>query len=263
MPLLYESVVPLNRRDHRNWRAKSTNRATWLASQNIIPLTVDEFRRAQHHYPIVFSTGPDPVPLALMGLVPGANAFVDGEGVVAEGAYLPAYARRYPFLLAKLTPDAGESSLCFDPASDLVGAFDEGAELFQGDRPTEACQNILQFCEDFDGAGVRTRAFVSELVKRELLVDAETAVRQDASGPAEIFRGFQIIDEGKLHKLRGNLFGQWARSGFLQLVYAHLFSLDMMSELAARRNQSGAIVVREVEERTGRALMDRQPVDAA
>ena len=71
--------------------------------------------------------------------------------------YIPAYMRRYPFLLARLRPDSDELSLCFDPTSGAVGEFDEGEPLFDGDQPSEATKAILQFCEQFETAGQRTR----------------------------------------------------------------------------------------------------------
>jgi hypothetical protein len=62
-----------------------------------------------------------------MGMNEGVNVFVDNEGGFAQnGMYIPAYIRRYPFMLAKLHPDAQELSLCFDPTTDLIGAFEEG-----------------------------------------------------------------------------------------------------------------------------------------
>ena len=89
------------------------------SAQHAIPLTVDEFPLVQRHMPIVFSVGDDPVPLALMGLNEGVNVFVDDDGKLTENrCYVPAYVRRYPFMLARLRPDTDELSLCFDPTSD-------------------------------------------------------------------------------------------------------------------------------------------------
>src|SRR3546814_2527106 len=66
--------------------------------------------------PIVFTLGDDAIPIALMGLNEGVNVFVDGEGTITEkNLYIPAYIRRYPYMLARLRPDAQELSLCFDP----------------------------------------------------------------------------------------------------------------------------------------------------
>ena len=51
------------------------------------------------------------------------------------------------------SPTREELSLCFDPESDLIGEFDEGLPLFDGDKPTENLNGILKFCEDFEVAG--------------------------------------------------------------------------------------------------------------
>ena len=106
LPLFYNDLMPLNSRDHGSWHARAADKAVWLAGQHAVPLTVEEFPMTQRHFPIVFSSGENPVPLALMGLNEGVNAFVSDDGTVEEGLYLPAYARRYPFLLAKLSRDS-------------------------------------------------------------------------------------------------------------------------------------------------------------
>jgi hypothetical protein len=138
LPLFYNDLMPLNSRDHANWRSRGIERAEFLRNAHAIPLTVDEFVEAQRDLPIVFSAGPDPLPLALMGLNEGVNTYVDENGKVNDPVYLPAYVRRYPFMLAKLQPDAEELSLCFDPTSGAVGDFADGQPLFESDaQPSE------------------------------------------------------------------------------------------------------------------------------
>ena len=68
--------MPLNSRDHNTWHARTVDKATWIGNQHAIPLTVDEFAQAQRHFPIVFSAGDNPVPLALMGLNENVNVSV-------------------------------------------------------------------------------------------------------------------------------------------------------------------------------------------
>src|SRR3546814_10394169 len=63
-----------------------------------------------------------------MGLNEGINTFVDDAGKLVNPVYVPAYIRRYPFLLAKLQPNSEELSLCFDPTSGALGKFDERSE---------------------------------------------------------------------------------------------------------------------------------------
>ena len=137
LPLFYNQLEPLSSSAHGAWKARRMESAPFLAQTHAVPLTVEEFALAQRHFPIVFSVGENPVPLALMGLNEGVNVFVDEEGKLTSDVYVPAYVRRYPFMLARLRSDVDELSLCFDPTADAVGAFEEGEALFEDDQPSE------------------------------------------------------------------------------------------------------------------------------
>jgi hypothetical protein len=239
LPIFYKDLAPLNRQDHAEWHTRPTDRAPWLIGQHAIPLTVEEFPMAQRHFPIIFSAGEDPVPLALLGMNEGINVFVDDEGQLNNPIYLPAYARRYPFMLAKLRPDSEELSLCFDPTSGLVGEFDEGQALFDGEEPSETTKAMLQFCEQFEIAGQKTAAFMAELKKHELLIDGELSLQIEGQEQPFTYRGFRMVDEKKLRDLRGDVLRGWNQSGLLPLVYAHLFSLDLVRDIFNRQVQLG------------------------
>ncbi len=239
LPLFYQDLMPLNSRDHAAWKSRQTDKATWLADQHAVPLTAEEFPEASRHYPIIFSAGENSVPLALMGLNEGVNVFLDAEGKLTENVYVPAYVRRYPFLLAKLRPDSEELSLCFDPTCDLVGEHDEGNALFDGENPTEATQGLLDFCRQFEEAGLRTQNFVEELEKHKLLMDGEVAIQQEGTEQPFIYRGFKMVDEAKLRELRGDVLRTMNQNGMLAMIYAHLFSLQLIREIFGRQVQAG------------------------
>jgi hypothetical protein len=95
LPLLFNDLAPLSSVDHATWKLKQADTAPFLAKQHAIPVTIDEFAAVQRYYPIVFSVGENPVPLALMGLNEGVNTFVDDEGKLIDQVYVPAYVRRY------------------------------------------------------------------------------------------------------------------------------------------------------------------------
>ena len=239
LPLFYKDLMPLNSRDHAAWSSRITENATWMVGQHAIPLTAEEFVHASRNYPIVFSIADSPVPLALMGLNEGVNTFFDDDGKLNTPVYVPAYARRYPFMLAKLTPDTEELSLCFDPTSNLIGDFKDGVTLFDGDQPSESCKATLDFCRNFEEAGFRTQAFVDELVKHDLLMDGEAAIQQAGVEQPFVYRGFQMVDENKLKEVRGDVLRGWAQNGLLPLIYAHLFSLQLIREIFGRQVQAG------------------------
>lgn len=241
LPIMYNDLVPLNSKEHENWKALVVDKAAWVAGNNAIPLTVEEFPQAQRDFPIVFSQGDNPVPLALMGLNEGVNVFFEADGTPIGTPYVPAYIRRYPFLLVKLEQNTDNLSLCFDPTSDLLGAFDDGRELFDADKqPTKHTQDLLNFCQKFEEAGLKTRAFMDEIVKAGLLMDGEVAInRLDGSGQPYVYRGFQMINQDKMRELRGDQLRKWNESGLLPLIYAHLLSLDLLREIFAKQGTQG------------------------
>ena len=239
LPLFYNDLMPLNSRDHGNYKSRQTDQATWLAGQHAVPLTAEEFVEASRNYPIIFASGEGSVPLALMGLNEGVNVFLDEESRLRENVYVPAYVRRYPFLLAKLSPESEELSLCFDPTSDLVGELEDGAALFDGEAPTASTQGLLEFCKQFEEAGQRTQNFIAELEKHELLMDGEVAIQQEGQEQPFVYRGFKMVDEAKLRELRGDVLRTFNQSGILALIYAHLFSLQLIREIFGKQVMQG------------------------
>jgi hypothetical protein len=241
LPLFYNQLEPLSSSAHGAWKARRMESAPFLAQTHAVPLTVEEFALAQRHFPIVFSVGDNPVPLALMGLNEGVNVFVDDEGKLTSEVYVPAYVRRYPFMLARLRPEVDELSLCFDPSADAIGAFEEGEALFEDNQPSETTKQILGFCENFEQAGMQTGAFMKELADNKLLIDGEVSIQPDGSAQPFVYRGFQMISEDALKNLRGDVARKMIQSGLLPLVYAHLFSLSLIRDVFARQMQLGKV----------------------
>lgn len=248
LPILYKDLIPLNSNDHGKWSSRTVDKAPWIAGVHAIPLTVEEFPAAQRNFPIVFSAGDNPVPLALMGLNEGVNVFFQDDGTPNGTPYIPAYARRYPFLLAKIDPNSDTLSLCFDPTSDLIGEHDEGAALFDGEKqPTDHTKGLLQFCEKFEEAGNKTQLFVEELKKADLLMDGEVAInRNDEQDKPFVYRGFQMINQEKLAALRGDQLRKWSENGMLPLIYAQLFSIDLMRVVFSKQVEQGKVPERPV-----------------
>ena len=239
LPLFYNVLEPLSSNVHGNFKTRAADSAPFLAHAHAVPITVDEFVSAQRYYPIVFSVGDNPVPLALMGLNEGVNVFVDREGKLLGECYIPAYIRRYPFMLARLRPEADELSLCFDSQSGLVGDFEEGQPLFDNGQPSETTNALLKFCEEFELSAQRTNAFMKELTESDLLIDGEVSIQPSDSTQPFLYRGFRMVDENKMRELRGDTLRKMNQNGMLQLVMAHLFSLPTIREIFGKQVQQG------------------------
>ncbi len=240
LPLFYKDLVPLNSNEHATWSTRTLDDAKFMENAHAVPLTVEEFIAASRHYPVIFSAGDNPIPLAMMGLNEGVNIFMDDAGKFTTPVYVPAYIRRYPFMLARLNPENEELSLCFDPTSKAVGNFKkDSTPLFDGTAPSENTQAILKFCEDFERAGAQTQAFVQELVSEDLLMDGEVSIQQEGVEQPFIYRGFKMIDENKLRELTGEKLRKMNQSGMLPLIHAHMFSLQLMRDIFAQQVQQG------------------------
>jgi hypothetical protein len=242
LPMLYNNMVPLSSQEHRNWRVRPMQDLRILANVHALPLTVDEFPIAQRFFPIVFSSGQDSVPLALMGLNEGVNTFVDADGNWRDNTYLPAFMRRYPFLLARLSEQSEELSLCFDPTLGLLGDFEEGVRLFNDEGEAEQpVKDMLGFAEQFEIAAQRTTAFMKDLEETGLLEDGELTISHPSSEQPYVYRGFRMVNEEKLRDLRGDQLRKMSQNGMLTLLYAHLFSLSLTSEIFARQADQGKL----------------------
>lgn len=243
LPLFYKDLVPLNTNEHSGWKTRTLTSAKFMEGQHAIPLTIEEFVPASRNYPIIFSDSDNPVPLALMGMNEGVNVFMDDEGKFPDPIYIPAYVRRYPFLLARLRQDSEELSLCFDPTADALGDFaDEGATaLFDDGKPSENTKAILNFCENFEQAGAQTNAFMEELKKLDLLMPGEVAINQEGNAQPFVYRGFKMVDEEKLRNLTGDKLRKMNQNGMLPLIHAHLFSLQLVREVFGKQVQMGKL----------------------
>lgn len=242
LPILFNDLVPLSSEEHRDWRLAPQDRAEFLKPIHAVPLTVDEFVSAQHHVPIVFSVGDQSVPIALFGLNEGVNVFLDEEARFSSPEmYVPAYIRRYPFMLARLRADSDELSLCMDPTfTGLSEGGEDGQSLFDGDKPSELTTNILAFAEQYEQSAARTGAFIDELQKADLLMDGEVSIEVPGRQPF-VYRGFRMVNEEKLRDLRGDQLRKWNSSGILAMIYAHLFSLPLITVVFNRAANSGRV----------------------
>jgi len=221
MPMFYGAPRPLDRvRDGKMKLNRPTN-FKFAAKTNAIPLLVDEFPMAAAFYPIVFADGPLPVPAAVVGLKNDNNLFVTAEGNWVSGSYLPAYVRRYPFILMD-DPNNKQFVLCIDEKCDLLKENGEFS-LFEGEVPSAFTKSAMDFCAALRQQGDATDEFVKALKEHELLV-ANNAEIVTPDGNRFHLSGFLIIDPKKFEALPDSVILQWRKKGWLGLVYAQLLS---------------------------------------
>lgn len=221
LPLFYKKPRPLDRKLDGDKKLPRNVNYGFTATTNALPLVVEEFPIAAAHYPVVFIAGPTPIPAAIVGITADKNLFIDQSGHWMPGVYIPAYVRRYPFILVD-DPVNKQFLLCIDEESGMLSDHGE-IPLFSGEQPSEATQNALQFCTALRQQGEATDEFINALVKQNLLVE-QTLQLSMPNGEKNMVGGFMIVDEAKFNDMPDAVWTEWRRKGWVALVYAHLLS---------------------------------------
>jgi len=228
LPMFYSSIRPLDMERDANLHVSAPKHFRFAANTNAIPLLVDEFAMAAAHYPIVFAAGDQPVPAAVVGLKQDNNLFLDEEGLWLGGSYLPAYVRRYPFLLMD-DPDKKQYVLCIDETSDMLAEQGE-YDLFKDGKATAFTQSAMSFCATLRQQGEATDEFVKALKDYNLLMANDAQVDMPDGSKIQL-AGFQVIDPKKFDLLPDNVYLSWRRKGWIGLIYAHLLSSQRWQNL--------------------------------
>ena len=232
--LFYEKPVPLNVDVHLKVRLGSLGgNVGFAAKTNSIPLAAVEFIDTAREYPIAF-TGKDDGPLfpiALVGVRQNENLFITVDDRW-DGRYVPAFVRRYPFVLAE-KQDADDFNVYLDEAYAGFGAAD-GDRLFTDDgEHTPLLKQALEFLSNYQGEIKRTRLFVERLQSLDLLIPRVLEVVRNNEAPL-VLQGFSVVDEQRLAALGDAELLALARDGYLPLIYAHLGSLGNVTRLSER-----------------------------
>jgi hypothetical protein len=238
-PPMYGELLPLDREAHKNLRLDTSQVVlTRVAEQNSIFLAAVEFGDACKEYPIVFVRAGAPeadgkqavAPLAVLGLKPGSNLFVEGDKWT--GNYVPAYLRRYPFAMARVDDSGNNLAVCYD--SQWAG-FNEttGEALFKDGQPTEFLLNAKAFLENFEQETERTRLICNLLVEMDLLQDMRFEATLPNGEKLDV-EGFLALDEKKYQELPDDKVLQLHRNGLIAMLEMHRLSLTNMNRLAVR-----------------------------
>lgn len=240
--LFYDNIVALNRERHADLRLKPANGdCSFAANSHFMPLAGTEFYQAAADYPIVFAGDEsEPTPVALLGLREGHNAFVNTDGRWRNGTYVPAFVRRYPFVLAR--GEEGEQdnlTVCVDESyQGFTREEGEGEALFDSEgNQTPMLEKSVGFLQQYLAESERTRTFVKRLVELDMLVRRDVQIT-DAEGNSYVLRDFRVIEPKKLDELDDETVVELHKSGFLGWIHAHLVSMSRLERMPATINQA-------------------------
>ena len=232
----YERPVLLDRDRHRLRRVQPAAGYAFARKAHSVVLAGAEFGEAGKEYAIVFTRSPAAkvVPVAVLGLRAGDNLFVDDKGTW-DARYVPAFVRRYPFVLAEL-PGQASLAVCVDEAFPGWNVA-EGEALFDAEgKETAFLRNALEFLGQYQREHQRTEAFCARLDQLGLLkeMNARANLRD---GRAFTVDGLLVVDEQKLLALPDAQALELFRGGGLHLASLHLASLSNLQRLVDRMAQ--------------------------
>lgn len=186
-----------------------------------VPVLANELGTLANTLVVVFTNEENPKLVALLGR--SKNVVIDKD----YKGFMPAALLNYPFFL---TPIQDKNFICVDlDAKQLNG---KGEPLFDKDgKATKFMENLTKVMSNYNDMDIRTRIAVSEIKKTGILEDKELGVVIDGKEQT-IIRGFCIVNVQKLHELDDKTLADFARRGYLELIYSHLRSLNNLQLLA-------------------------------
>jgi hypothetical protein len=235
-PFGYNEIVPLYKNSRVRLPAAGTLPPFCLQS-NAIPLSYSEFGVACRDYPLAFTSsdgGRTFAAIAVLGMAGNENLFLL-DGKWDPSAYLPAYVRRYPFCMARVTLDSIEQAdrlICVEKTF----LADDGERMFDdAGGPLERWRPIDKLLNEYEADLERSQEMCAILADYTLL-EPFTLQAVLNEGGAMNLGGMYRVEEKKLEFLNAAQNRNLIKKGIMGRIYAHLLSLDNFARLLTRKS---------------------------
>ncbi|MDB5803198.1 MAG: sapC family protein [Betaproteobacteria bacterium] len=236
-PFGYQAIAPFL----RTQRVKLPPAGTlpgFTRRLNAMPVSFSEFSAACRDYPLVFSSndeGKTFAPVAVLGLTDRENLFARDDGW-APGAYVPAYVRRYPFCMTRVTVSGVEQNerlICVEEA--CIAEGNEGEAMFgDGTEPLPRWSTIEKLLQEYEADLERVREMCGIVADYGLL--EPFAMQANLNGGASMqLNGMYRVAESKLEFLNAGQHKNLLRKGIMGRIYLHLLSLENFARLLDRK----------------------------
>ena len=242
-PFGYTEVVPFLKSQKVRLLAPGQV-APFVQKGNAVPISHTEFQPIARHYPIVFTSGDAGkhfAAVAVLGLTQGENLFYD-NGSWASGTYVPAYARRFPFCMARVNVNKVEQKdrlICVEKSS-----LDDGGEsMFDGEgKPSDKWKGVERLLAEYEADLERTREMCDLLTDYGLLepFSMQATLRKEKGGGKMQLTGMHRVAEKNLENLNTAQIKNLMRKGYLARIYVHLLSLENFGRLLDRKGERAA-----------------------
>jgi len=237
LPLFYKNVIPLSKDQHSNYSVEPVKNYSFTRNTNSLYIAAIEFLKASKEYPIVFAESKDDTlfPVVILGLKNNQNLYIDKKGKWLAN-YIPAYIRRYPFILATSNEDGENFAVCIDKKFSGFNNKNKGQPLFDiKGGESDILKHSVNFLKEYQSHIQLTALFTSNIKALNILEPMQANIKLN-DGEKLALSGFMGINREKLKSLPADKLGELAISDHLELIYAHLNSLDNIDILFKRMN---------------------------
>ncbi len=234
-PLFYKKITALNKNQHGKLFIEPAKNFNHTRDTNSLYIAAVEFPRAAREYTIVFGqSGEEIFPVALLGLEKNRNLYLGKKGEWLAD-YIPAYVRRYPFILA--SGDEGKNfTVCIDESYSGFNTSKKGEPLFDDKgEETGLLKQSLDFLKDYQNNIQVTNIFCRNIKELGLLEPMQANIEKN--GKSQVIGGFLCINRDKLKSLSDDKISNLVKTDQMELIYAHLHSLGNLSRLVKGLNQ--------------------------
>jgi hypothetical protein len=238
-PYGFQEIVALTK-TQRVLLPKGATLPNVFRTMNPLPVSYAEFPIASRDYPLVFISadqGKSFLPMLILGFAAQQNLFVKSDNTWDPDFYIPAYVRRYPFCMTRVTVDgkeAPERVACVEKRA----ITDKGEKLFDDKgNPLPEWEARQKLLFEYEADLARTEEMCKLLAQHQLLEPFTMQAQPNQGEPLQL-TGMYRVAEAKLAELDAATLKDLVQKGVLGRIYAHLLSLENFQRLLGRRAET-------------------------
>ena len=154
------------------------------------------------------------------------------------GSYIPAYIRRYPFILVNADEQANSFAVCIDESYSGFNTGGEGDRLISDNgEHGEILANSVKFLEEFY-KHIQVTSTFCQVIADAGLVESMQANFSMKSGSTFSLAGLYCVPRNKIKALSAEQLNLFVDRDYLDLLYLYIYSLSNMDKLIRRYDEA-------------------------
>jgi len=225
---MYKNLVVLDKEKHSSLKIKPMENLNFARGLAYVPVMASEVELVGKVFPVVFTAEEEPSLVALVSL--GGESLAITEDGKWISSYVPLFLRRYPFSLASTKENPDQKIVLIDEESELVNKK-SGQALFSKDgEQTETLTHAINFLNAFEEQSNITKNVAKLISDSGILEDREITVGEGEESKT-LVDGFKVVNREKLNELSDDILADWVRKGIINMIEAHIKSLENIDTL--------------------------------